>query len=211
MIYMTKRILTLLAATLCLCSCNDEHFGIRNKASHAVIAAITGDYSLVSAEWSSPIDLSGKGLVTDDILYQLQEYGWTGILGIRYMGEEEDTSVLYRSCVLSPDSNHEYATQINLYVPYPERHRESEHPLPKADRCNIEIQVYHFYYSVDSKGHITLSGIDDRRISTEGGELTDVNIRFEGEYICFDAETSLYDWSTSTWQDGHMSLKYKHN
>lgn len=208
---MMKRILTLLAAALCFCSCNDDTSGIRSKASHAVIAAITGDYSLVSAEWSSPIDLSGKGLVTDDILYQLQEYGWTGILGIRYMGEEEDTSVLYRSCVLTPDSYHEHATQINLYVPYPERDKESELPVPEADRCNIEIQVYHFYYSVDSKGHITLSGIDDRRISGDGGELTDVNICFEDGYIYFEARTSLYDWSTSTWQDGHMNLKYEHN
>lgn len=205
-----KKLLTLLAAALCFCSCNDEYLEFWSKASHATIDAITGDYSLVSAEWSSPIDLSGKGLVTDDILYQLQEYGWTGILGIRYMDEEEDTSVLYRSSVLVPESPG-HTTQINLYVPYPEGSKESERPLPKVDRCNIDIQVYQFYYSVDSRGHITLSGINDRRMNGEGGELTDVDIRFEDEYIYFYARTSLYDWSTSTWQDGHMSLKYQHN
>lgn len=205
-----KKILAFLASALCFCSCNNEYLGIWDK-SHVTISAITGDYSLVSAEWSSPIDLSGKGLVTDDILYQLQEYGWTGIQGIRYMDEEESTCVLYRSCVLEPDPDSEYATQINLYVPYPEGHKESEHPLPKVDRCNIDIEVYHFYYSVDSRGHITLSGIDDRRMNGDGGELTDVNILFEGGYIYFYARTSLYDWSTSTWQEGHMSLKYRHN
>ena len=207
-----KRIFTIITAALCLWGCSDErNTEFWSTASYATIDAITGDYSMISATWSEPIDLSGEGFVTDDILYQLECYGWTGIQSIRYLDETVPTSVLYRSSVLQPESP-SGLTQINLYVPYPEGSKNNtERPISKADRCNIAMEVYQFHYKVDSRGYISLFNIDDRQMSGDGGRLTDVEIRFDGAYIYFEADTSLYDWSTETWQDGHMSITYQHN
>ena len=83
------------------------------------ISVISGDYTMISATWSSPIDLSGEGTVSNDILQQLKMYGWMGNQSVRYSGEEEFTSALYRSAVLSPRSPRELA-QVNLNIPLSE-------------------------------------------------------------------------------------------
>ena len=99
-----------------------------------------------------------------------------------------------------------------MYVPYPEYGNEqTEKSIEKAGRCNISMEPYQFHYKVDSRGDIELFNIDDRQMVGHGGKLKNVDIRFEGEYIHFKAETSLYDWSTQTWQDGTMNLIYRHN
>lgn len=204
----------MLAALLSTTAC-ERHQAENTKfwsvASHATIDAITGKYSLVSAQWSSAIDLSGEGLVSEDILFQLNNYGWTGTQSIKDAGETEFTNILYRSVVTTPSSPTGF-TQVNLYVPYPERDRDNTlYPLENAKRCSIDIDVYQFHYQVDSRGYITLFNVTERRMSGVGGLLENVKIRFEGRCIYFDADTSLYDWSSSTWQDGHMSLIYRHN
>ena len=123
----------------------------------------------------------------------------------------EFVSVLNRSTVLTPQSP-EWKTQINLYVPFPEYGKgKTEEPLKKSGRCNIDMNPYQFHYKVDSRGYISLYNIDDRQMSGNGGVLRNVTIRFEGKYIYFNADTSMYDWDTMTWKDGHMSLKYRHN
>lgn len=200
-----------ISVLICLWSCEKEHNDFWTAASYSTIEAITGDYSLVSAGWSSPIDLSGEGLVTDDILFQLQLYGWTGILSSKDADEADYTSILYRSEVLTPKIPEEH-TQINLYVPYPEVGKDkSAVQIQKADRCNIEIMPYQFHYQVDHSGAVILHGVNDRQMSGSGGALKNVSISFEGNRIYFEADTSLYDWATTSWQDGHMSLTYQHN
>ena len=114
-----KRILTIILTAVCLAGCEAKFTEFWSEASYATIAAITGNYTLYSGKWSSEIDLSGKGLVTDDILYQMQLYGWTGIQSIRQEDDAESVTVLQRSEVITPEKP-EYMTQINLYVPYPE-------------------------------------------------------------------------------------------
>lgn len=203
-----KRILTIIAATLCIIGCNKERTNFWSRASYATIEAVTGHYSLISAQWDSPIDLSGNGLVTNDILHQLQTYGWTGIQTIKYLYEEEYTCILHRSLVITPTHPEEH-TQINLYVPYPEYGTECT--IHKENRCNIDIQPYQFHYNINSRGELTLFGVDDRKMSGEGGTLTNVSILFEGNSIYFEADTSFYDWATSSWQDGRLSLEYQHN
>lgn len=206
-----KRILTIFTAIICLYGCEAKFTEFWSEASYATIAAITGNYTLHSGTWSSEIDLSGKGLVTDDILYHLELYGWMGIQSIRQEDDPEPVTVLQRSFVITPEKP-EHITQINLYVPYPEYGKEqTEKNIEQGDKCNISIQPYQFHYKVDSRGDIELFNIDDRQMVGHGGKLKNVDIRFEGEYIHFKAETSLYDWSTQTWQDGTMNLTYRHN
>ena len=206
-----KRILTIFTTIFFLYACNAEYTEFWSVASYATIAAITGNYTLYSGTWSSEIDLSGEGFVTDDILYQMELYGWTGIQSIRQEDDPEPVTVLQRSFVITPEKP-EHITQINLYVPYPEYGKEqTEKNIEQRDKCNISIQPYQFHYKVDSRGDIELFNIDDRQMVGHGGKLKNVEIHFEGEYIHFKAETSLYDWSTQTWQDGTMNLTYRHN
>lgn len=208
-----KRILTILAA-LCLYGCEYASIDISNdfwsEASYATIAAITGEYSMVSARWSAPIDLSGDGYVSDDILMQLQMYGWGGHQSWKYPDEEEFVSVLRRSQVLEPTSP-EWITQINLFAPFPEFGIGNTQRLQKTGRCSVDIFPYQFHYRVDSRGYVILSNITDRQLSGDGGTLTDVKIRIEDDCIYFEADTSFYDWATSDWQDGHMTIIYQHN
>lgn len=206
-----KRLLTIILTTVYLCGCEAKFTEFWSEPSYATIAAITGNYTLHSGTWSSEIDLSGKGFVTDDILYQLELYGWMGIQSIRQEDDPEPVSVLQRSFVITPEKP-EHITQINLYVPYPEYGKEqTEKNIEQGDKCNISIQPYQFHYKVDSRGDIELFNIDDRQMVGHGGKLKNVVIRFEGEYIHFKAETSLYDWATQAWQDGTMNLTYRHN
>ena len=206
-----NRILTIIITVTSLASCQTKFTEFWSKASYETIEAITGNYTLYSGTWSSEIDLSGYGLVTDDILYQLEIYGWMGIQSIRQEEDTQSVSVLRRSLVITPEKP-EYKTQINLYVPYPEYDKDqTDHTIEQNGRCNVSIEPYQFHYKIDSHGDIELFNISDRQMVGHGGTLKNVEIRFEGEYIHFKAETSLYDWSTQTWQDGTMNLTYRHN
>ena len=206
-----KRIITLISILICLYGCEAKFTEFWSEASYTTIEAITGNYTLYSGTWSSEIDLSGNGFVTDDILYQLELYGWMGIQAIQQKDDPESVNVLYRSLVITPEKP-EYMTQINLYVPYPEYGKDqTEKAIEQTGRCNVSIEPFQFHYKVDSRGDIEIFNIGDRQMVGHGGTLKNVEIRFEGEYIHFKAETSLYDWSTQTWQDGTMNLTYRHN
>ena len=211
MFYIMKRILTILTAIICLYACDAKYTDFWSEASYATINAITGTYTLYSGRWSSEIDLSGDGFVTDDILYQLELYGWTGIQTIQGQEDPGPISVLNQSLVIYPHKP-EYKTQINLYVPYPEYGQDqTEFKIHKAGRCNISMEPFQFHYKVNSKGDIEIFNTGDRKMCGYGGTLKNVKITFEGEYLHFKAETSFYDWSTSSWQDGIMNLTYGHN
>lgn len=206
-----KRLLTIILTSVCLAGCEAKFTEFWSMASYATIEAITGNYTLYSGTWSSEIDLSGKGLVTDDILYQMQLYGWTGTQSIQQQDDPESVTVLQRSLVIMPEKP-EYMTQINLYAPYPEYGKEqTEINIEQAGRCNISMEAFQFHYKVDSRGNIHIFNTRDRKMCGYGGTLRNVDVSFEGEYIHFKAETSLYDWATQTWQDGTMNLTYKHN
>ena len=206
-----KRILSVFTAAICLCGCEARFTEFWSEASFATIEAITGNYTLYSGTWSSELDLSGEGFVTDDILYQLELYGWTGIQAIRQEDDPESVSVLQRSLVMTPEKP-EYMTQINLYVPYPEYDKgHTEKTIERSGRCNVDMADFQFHYKVDSRGDIELFNTGDRQMCGYGGRLENVEIRFEDEYLYFKAETSFYDWATQTWQDGTMNLTYRHN
>ena len=151
-----KRILTIILTAACLAGCDAKFTEFWSVASYATIEAITGNYTLYFGTWSSEIDLSGEGFVTDDILYQMELYGWTGIQSIRQEDDPESVTVLQRSLVITPEKP-EYITQINLYVPYPEYGNEqTEKNIEKAGRCNISMEPYQFHYKVDSRGDIEI-------------------------------------------------------
>ncbi len=211
MSYTMKRILIFLSAIMCLCGCEAKYTEFWSEASYATIDAITGTYSLCSGTWDSEIDLSGEGFASDNILNQLEIYGWTGIQTIKYEEDSEQITVFNQSLVSIPKKP-EHLTQINLYVPYPEYGKDqNEETVQKSGRCNISIDPFQFHYKVNSKGDIEIFNTQDRKMCGYGGTLKNVNIRFEGEYLHFKAETSFYDWTTSSWQDGTMNLTYRHN
>lgn len=205
-----KRIYTVILTALCLAGCDtDTEFW--SEASYATIDAITGRYTLYSGIWSSEIDLSGNGLVTDDLLYQMELYGWTGIVTIQGKEDPEPLNALHQSLVMHPYSP-EVLAQINLYVPYPEYGKDqTEETIKESGQCNIHLDSFKCHYKVNSKGEIEVFNLYDRQMTGHGGTLKNINIRFEGEYIHLEAETSLFDWSTSSWQDGTMNLTYRHN
>lgn len=176
------------------------------------ISVISGDYTMISATWSSPIDLSGEGTVSNDILQQLKMYGWMGNQSIRYSGEEEFTSALYRSAVLSPRSPRELA-QVNLNIPLSEWIDRATGAPVKNGRCDVDMTTFQFHYTVDPSGDITLHNVMDRT----GGDapyrkLEHIKIHLDEDgYLLFEADATFYDWATASWQDGHMSLIYWHN
>lgn len=203
-----------LLASLSFVSCRtisvDEGWSAK---SIETINAISGDYSLVSATWSSPIDLSGEGTVSNDILQQLKMYGWMGNQSVRYSGEEEFTSVLYRSAVLSPKSPGELA-QVNLNIPLSEWIDRATGAPVKNGRCDVDMTTFQFHYTVDPSGDITLHNVMDRT----GGDapyrkLEHIKIHIDeaGYLMIFEADATFYDWATASWQDGHMRLAYWHN
>lgn len=176
------------------------------------ISVISGDYTMISATWSSPIDLSGEGTVSNDILQQLKMYGWMGNQSVRYSGEEEFTSALYRSAVLSPRSPRELA-QVNLNIPLSEWIDRATGAPVKNGRCDVDMTSFQFHYTVDSSGDITLHNVMDRT----GGDapyrkLEHIKIHLDEDgYLLFEADATFYDWATASWQDGHMRLTYWHN
>ena len=176
------------------------------------ISVISGDYTMISATWSSPIDLSGEGTVSNDILQQLKMYGWMGNQSVKYSGEEEFTSALYRSAVLSPRSPRELA-QVNLNIPLSEWIDRATGAPVKNGRCDVDMTTFQFHYTVDPSGDITLHNVMDRT----GGDapyrkLEHIKIHLDEDgYLLFEADATLYDWATASWQDGHMRLTYWHN
>ncbi len=176
------------------------------------ISVISGDYTMISATWSSPIDLSGEGTVSNDILQQLKMYGWMGNQSIKYSGEEEFTSALYRSEVLSPRSPRELA-QVNLNIPLSEWIDRATGAPVKNGRCDVDMTTFQFHYTVDPSGDITLHNVMDRT----GGDapyrkLEHIKIHLDEDgYLLFEADATFYDWATASWQDGHMRLTYWHN
>ena len=176
------------------------------------ISVISGDYTMISATWSSPIDLSGEGTVSNDILQQLKMYGWMGNQSVKYSGEEEFTSALYRSAVLSPRSPRELA-QVNLNIPLSEWIDRATGAPVKNGRCDVDMTTFQFHYTVDPSGGITLHNVMDRT----GGDapyrkLEHIKIHLDEDgYLLFEADATFYDWATASWQDGHMRLTYWHN
>lgn len=176
------------------------------------ISVISGDYTMISATWSSPIDLSGEGTVSNDILQQLKMYGWMGNQSVRYSGEEEFTSALYRSAVLSPRSPRELA-QVNLNIPLSEWIDRATGAPVKNGRCDVDMTTFQFHYTVNPSGGITLHNVMD----LTGGDapyrkLEHIKIHLdEAGYLLFEADATFYDWATASWQDGHMRLTYWHN
>lgn len=197
---------TVLLVSFVACSeVQPEYYQFWSEVSRATIDAINGSYSMESAQWSQPIDLSGNGIQSENILQQMERYGWTGRQSV------QEVSILCCSNVARPESPRELA-QVDLFVPFPERSQDnSAKPLEQSGRCSLDVHAYQFHYQVDSRGWISLFNVSDRQMNGDGGTLSNVEVRFEGRRIYFEANTALYDWSTESWQDGHMSLIFVHN
>lgn len=204
-----------LLASLSFVSCRtisvDEGWSAK---SIETINAISGDYSLVSATWDSPIDLSGHGTASRDILEQLEAYGWLGAQAEKRFGKKESTSILYCSTIVKLKSPGTTA-EINLYIPSSVWVSDRSSAPYKDGFCNIDMNVYQCKYTVDYFGNITLLFVNDRYV--EGlnyftHKLENVQLYFNGGgYLIFEADATFYDWATASWQDGHMRLAYWHN
>ena len=201
-----------LLASLSFISCQKiSSEEVWSEKSIETINVISGDYTMISATWSSPIDLSGEGTVSQDILQQLKTYGWMGDQGVKRADEEEFTSVLNRSVALTPKSPKSLA-QVNLYIPISDHiDRKTGTPV-KNGRCDIDMSLFQFHYTVDFFGKVTLHNVSDRRGDAFNRRLDDVKVRFDREgYLFFEANILLYDWATTCWHEGPLRIVYQHN
>lgn len=206
-----KKIFVTILASLVLMSCQKADHDTRwSEKSEATVAAIAGEYTMVSAQWSKLIDFSGNGIVDDNMLGQMRMFGWMGMQSVKYEDEAKGKSIIYRSQVLF-QKNPDALTQVNLYVPYSVRNESSGHPI-KNGSCTIEVICYQFHYKVDADGQITLYNVHDFHGDSEYKKLENVEIQFIDDHcILFNADSMFYDWATSCWQEGHMCLRFNHN
>jgi len=199
----------LLLLTACVRSQTDDAIGW-SDASYETIDAITGHYHMETAVWSAPIAFSSEGVVSRDILNQLESYGWAGVVTTHCYDVSGFISILSHSVIPEPASPQQL-TQVDLYVPFPEGHKDGASPMGHHSHCSIDIEPYQFHYQVDYHGQIKFVNITDRVMDPSNGTLANVHIHFGGGRIFFEADTSFYDWSTASWQDGHMSVVFKRN
>ena len=212
---MKKIILTaLIGLAICSCSTLEQDEFELTMSSMETINKITGTYTMISASFSTPVDLSGSGFKSKDILAQLEMHGWMGTQAIAFEGEEPRV-VFEQNEVLTPgEDGGSKTTQINFYVPYPHLHPYDEKNGKTVDGlCSVDMSSYQFHYQVDRKGNLHLLSVTDRKMFGDDGArwLRDVDIRFVGEMVLFSASTSFYDWSTRSWKDGTMDVVFRHN
>ena len=107
--------LLLLAVALLSVSCSgwkdDNGY---SAASIRTLNEIVGFYSITSLEWDSPVDISGNGLVSSDILLQMKRYGFYGP-SIHYGEEPEARSALNDNKVMMPGDTYGFG-QVILYI-----------------------------------------------------------------------------------------------
>ena len=183
-------------------------------SSLETINRITGTYTMLSARFSTPVDLSNSGFVSKNLMAQMEVNGWMGTQTIAFENEEPKV-VFEQNQVLTPNTfDGDNETQVNLYVPYPHLWElETESERTEAGTCSVDMDDYQFHYKVDRFGELHLFYPKERKMwGGEGAQmLEDISIHFAEDMIFFNARTSYYDWSTSRWKDGRLEVIFRHN
>lgn len=199
----------LLLAISCGQSLDEETW---TAAQVKTLAGIAGIYSVEQILWDGWVDVANSGMASSNLLFQMQEYGWSGVQSVNTQGVTY--SVLDYNNVMLPRTPDGIA-QVDLYVPFfrIEPDSDYENPLPYSplpETCNIEMGEYEFYYSVGRDGSLELDNKRDIwQITRIGLEYHDIELTFEpGGYIWLTAHTKMYDYVSSSWQEGTIRIRW---
>ena len=211
-----KKVLIAALVGLVFCACEKVEPNEFEWTAYSLetINRITGTYTMLSARFSTPVDLSNNGFASKDILAQMEMQGWMGVQSVAFQ-DEEAKIVFEQNRVLNPwsfDGNN--LTQVNFYVPYPHLQRyDAEYGRSEAGTCSVYMDSYQFHYKVDRTGELHLFYGTDRIMTGDEGarKLEDISIRFTEDLVFFDARTSYFDWSTTSWKDGRLEIVFRHN
>ena len=189
-----------------------------SDAFRATLSSIDGLFSAIDIRWDSPVDISGNGKVSDDILLQLEDYGCSGVQSVLFDDTEESFDVFDANDVLIPQ-NPDRLGQVNLYMPYFEYGRgrfdfdsgENERIAPKSfeGHCCAQMQPYQFHYSVGADGRIDVRAQDSPRYGDSFG-LKNVSVQFvKSGVIVVQADTRLWDFASESFKDGRIEAWFK--
>ena len=183
-------------------ACEPVKEDMSSAAMHAV-SALYGKYELTAVEFSEPVDVSGDGYASTDILRQMKDSGWGGIQSIDYV------SPLVQNIVL-PTLKVNFEAQINFFLPVT-LSLESERELARENgTCNVEMATYQFHYKVDSDGSISFDYPKEFKSRDYTIPYQNVDITFvpEQQRIVVTAITHFKDMSLDGWRGGYVTLMY---
>jgi hypothetical protein len=199
-----KRLLALSGIALLLASCQLT----LGPADNGNPNDISGYYSLTSALWSSPVDISNHGTASEDIRHQLLMYGWWGVNTHSDLSGEK--SALEASNVLPLPTDG--IGQINLFIPFFSYDIVGSTetllpPTPQDGKCCVSMECINFYYECGEKECITVLP-PSVPLQGETFPMTNPTLEVNPGSVVFRANTTLYDFATSNWVDGVLTLRY---
>lgn len=200
---------TLLAASLLVMSCSTLNDQIDKQPTFQQVntaACIVGEYVMTQAEWEFEIDLTGNGGESRNILSQLKQFGFHGVL---YIDEE---SVFDKSQVLNPSIS-EMTDQVNLYIPLfriVKNNNTGEYAPedPIEGMCPIEVEPYQFHYKIMEDGSLSLNSASTWDIIGDAVPYYDVHIDMALGRITLTARTMMFNRASGKWQEGNIKCEY---
>lgn len=195
--------LSLIVLLSVIIACEPVKEDMSSAALHAV-SSLYGKYELTAVEFSEPVDVSGDGYASTDILRQMKDSGWGGIQSIDYV------SPLVQNIVL-PTLKVNSEAQINLYLPVT-LSLESERELARENgTCNVEMATYQFHYTVDNEGSISFDYPKEFKSRDYTIPYQNVDIAFvpDEQIIVLKSVTHFNDMSRGGWRGGYVQLTYQ--
>ena len=149
------------------------------------------------------MDLTGTGIKSNNVLAQIELYGWYGAQ------TRNDVSVLENNKILEPEVlGHQ--TQINFFVPSP-RNGMDIPATGDETRCFVNMDEFQFHYKVDASGHIDYLFNQDFQNDSQSIKLQNIAVSCSSGVIEIKAFTSYFDRSLQYHVGGHLSLVYVKN
>ena len=192
----------ILAVALLSFSCSgQEDSNSFSAASIRTLSEIVSFYSMTCLEWDSPVDISGHGLVSSDILIQMKTYGFY------------NCSVFDANRVMMPGDTYGFG-QIILYIPYFMHDMTDGKIVPSACAqkdgfCPVNMTAYQFSYAVDGKGDITFSYTNQCDGESDNTFIfNNISIELDPGCITFECDTGLYDYHRGEYIVGRLSAIY---
>lgn len=174
------------------------------------LSTIVGYYTLTEVTFSQSVAISKQASPSKDLRQQLFLYGFMGIQStfVHLPGQQVRDS-FQSSVVLNQDAND--IGQVNLYMPYSFNQDYIDNnfgaDLPD-DPCFVEMEMYQFYYSVNNSGRITVNNREEWASSNMTNPLSNITVEMGSGRISISADTSFYDYSTSSFKEGQLTLCY---
>lgn len=174
------------------------------------LATIVGQYTLTDAKFSQSVAISKQASPSNDLRQQLFFYGFMGIQStFVHLPGQQVLDSFQSSVVLQQDAND--IGQVNLIMPYSFNQDYIYHnfgaDLPN-DPCFVEMDMYQFYYTVNNSGRITINNMEEWASSNMTNPLSNITVEMRSGRISISADTSFYDYSTSSFKEGQLTLCY---